>query len=66
MSVANHHGITKIPSLSDLKRLLPESRARKFVAYKAVNSNIAVRDGQGATVKCWVFRRDRAAKSAGN
>lgn len=63
MSVAAQHGISKIPSLSELKRLLPESRARKFVAYKSVNSNITIADGHGVTVKCWVFRRDRAAPS---
>jgi len=64
MSVAAHHGISKIPTLADLKRLLPESRARKFVAYKSVNSAIALVDGQGTTVKCWVFHRDRAASSS--
>lgn len=63
MSVAAQHGISKTPSLSDLKRLLPESRARKFVAYKSVNSAITVADNHGVTVKCWVFRRDRAAPS---
>lgn len=64
LSVAAHHGITKVPALSDLKRLLPESRARKFLTYKSVNSAITVVDGQGTTVKCWVFRRDRAAPSS--
>jgi hypothetical protein len=63
MSVAAQRGINKVPALGDLKRLLPESRARKFVAYKSVNSNITLRDGQGVTVKCWVFRRERAAPS---
>lgn len=61
LSVATRNGITKVPAISDLKRLLPESRARKFVAYKSVNSRITVAEGQGVTVKCWVFRRDRAA-----
>ena len=54
----------EIPSLSDLKRLLPESRARKFVAYTSVNSQITVRDSQGVTVKCWVFRRGGAVRSS--
>lgn len=63
MSVASQRGINKIPSLTDLKRLLPESRARKFIAYKSVNSNITTREGNGVTVKCWVFRRERAAPS---
>jgi hypothetical protein len=63
LSVAAQHGISKIPSLADLKRLLPESRARKYVDYKSVNSAITVAEGRGVTVKCWVFRRERAAPS---
>jgi len=66
MAVASQRGINKVPSLSDLKRLLPESRARKFVAYKSVNSQITVRDNQGVTVKCWVFRRGGAMHSSGD
>jgi len=66
MAVASQRGITKVPSLAELKRLLPDSRARKFVAYKSVNSQITVRDHQGVTVKCWVFRRDRVAPSSGD
>jgi hypothetical protein len=50
----------KVPSHSDLKRLLPESRARKFMAYRTVNSAIRIVEGRGVSVKCWVFRRDRA------
>lgn len=63
MALATQRGINKIPALGDLKRLLPESRARKFVAYKSINSAINVHDGKGVTVKCWVFRRERAAPS---
>lgn len=63
MAVATQRGINKIPAISELKRLLPESRARKFLAYKSVNSAINVHDGSGVTVKCWVFRRQRAASS---
>lgn len=65
MSEAARRGITKIPALSDLKRLLPESRARKFEARKGVNSRITCHDGQGVTVKCWVFYREGAAPSKG-
>ena len=62
-SVAAHHGL-RVPEYSDLKRLLPESRARKFLGYRAVNSGIRIADNHGVTVKCWVFRRDRAAPSS--
>ena len=62
---AARHGL-KVPEYSDLKRLLPESRARKFLSYKTVNSNLVDSDdGAGRSVKCWVFRREgaRASKS---
>jgi len=66
MAVASQRGISKVPGLAELKRLLPESRARKFVAYKSVNSQITVRDSQGVTVKCWVFRRGAVVRSNGD
>jgi hypothetical protein len=53
----------KVPSYGELKRLLPESRARKFVAYRTVNSAIRIVEGRGVSVKCWVFRRDRASST---
>jgi hypothetical protein len=52
----------QIPPLADLKKYLRHSRARKFVAYKDVNSAIWLKDKSdaeqgGRTVKCWVFQR---------
>jgi hypothetical protein len=44
-----------------MKRLLPESRARKFTGYHTVNSAVSLIDGVGRSVKCWVFRREGAA-----
>ena len=61
-SRATQYGL-KVPSHIDLKRLLPESRARKFVAYRAVNSQLRIVDSRGVTVKCWVFQRERSASS---
>jgi hypothetical protein len=62
-SRATQHGL-KVPEYNDLKRLLPESRARKFIAYRGVNSALRIVDGKGSTVKCWVFRREGAASSS--
>lgn len=57
---AARHGL-RVPEYNDLKRLLPESRARKFLGYKTVNSNLVDSvDGTGRSVKCWVFHRERA------
>jgi hypothetical protein len=55
---AAKHGTT-LPAYADMKRLLPESRARKFHGYHTVNS--ALYEGTGKSVKCWVFRREGAA-----
>lgn len=55
---AAKHGTT-LPPYADMKRLLPESRARKFTSYHTVNS--ALYEGTGKSVKCWVFRREGAA-----
>jgi hypothetical protein len=51
-----------IPPLNELKKHLRNSKARKFVAYKDVNSAIWLKDKNdkeagGRTVKCWVFNR---------
>jgi len=58
--IAAHHRL-EVPSLSDLKKHLRSSRARKFVDNKAVNSAIWLHDStdesRGRTVKCWVFQR---------
>lgn len=62
LSRAAQHGL-RTPPLTDLKRLLPESRSRKFLGYRAVNSAVRIAEGHGVTVKCWVFRRERAASS---
>jgi len=63
---AARHGL-RVPEYNDLKRLLPESRARKFLGYKTVNSNLVDSvDGVGRSVKCWVFRRERAGSSKGD
>lgn len=59
---AAQHG-SKLPEYADMKRLLPESRARKFTGYQTVNSRVALVDGVGRSVKCWVFRREGAASS---
>ena len=56
--VASKHGTT-LPAYADMKRLLPESRARKFTGYHTVNS--ALYEGTGKSVKCWVFSREGAA-----
>lgn len=55
---ASKHGTT-LPAYADMKRLLPESRARKFSGYHTVNS--ALYEGTGKSVKCWVFSRGDAA-----
>jgi len=52
----------QIPPLAELKKHLRNSKARKFIAYKDVNSAIWLKDKQdkeagGRTVKCWVFQR---------
>lgn len=52
---ATQHG-ARLPDYADMKRLLPESRARKFLEYKGVASRLLEK-----TVKCWVFRREGAA-----
>jgi hypothetical protein len=57
---ATQHGL-RVPAYSELKRLLPESRARKYLGYRTVNSAIHITEGTGKSVKCWIFRRDRAA-----
>jgi hypothetical protein len=57
---ATQHG-TRLPDYADMKRLLPESRERKFVGYHTVNSAVAISEGNGKSVKCWVFRREGAA-----
>jgi len=57
---ASQHG-TRLPEYSDMKRLLPESRARKFLGYHTVNSAVLINEGVGKSVKCWVFRREGAA-----
>lgn len=57
---ATQHG-TRLPEYSDMKRLLPESRARKFLGYHTVNSAVLINEGVGKSVKCWVFRREGAA-----
>lgn len=60
---ATRHGL-RVPEYNDLKRRLPESRARKFLGYKTVNSILVdSSDGVGKSVKCWVFRREGAARS---
>lgn len=43
----------QIPEMSELKKMLRTSRARKFIDYKGVNSAITKK-----TVKCWVFERE--------
>ena len=64
-SRASQHGL-QVPEYSDLKRLLPESRTRKFVAYRAVNSGLRIVEGRGVTVKCWVFCRDNSSSKHNN
>lgn len=57
---AAQHG-SRLPDYADMKRLLPESRERKFTGYHTVNSAVAISEGVGKSVKCWVFRREGAA-----
>lgn len=45
----------QIPEMSELKKFLRTSRARKFLDYKAVNSIIT-----SGSIKCWVFQKDKA------
>ncbi|HWX65433.1 MAG TPA: hypothetical protein VNZ27_03295 [Rhodanobacter sp.] len=61
---AARHGL-RVPEYNDLKRLLPESRGRKFLGYKTVNSILVDSgvDGVDKSVKCWVFRREGMASS---
>jgi hypothetical protein len=52
----------QIPNLNELKKHLKNSKVRKFVAIKDVNSGIWLKDKSdpklgGRTVKCWVFQR---------
>jgi len=47
----------QIPEMSEIKKLLRTSRARKFVDVKTVNSALT-----GHSIKCWVFQRDKAGK----
>lgn len=50
-----------IPAPADLKKHLRQSRSRKFVDLKPVNSALWLHDqtdkARGRTVKCWVFQR---------
>lgn len=63
---AAQHG-ARLPEYADMKRLLPESRARKFIGQHTVNSNIRTdANDRGKSVKCWVFRREGAASRKGN
>lgn len=45
----------QIPDMSELKKMLRTSRARKFLDYKAVNSIIT-----SSSMKCWVFQKEKA------
>jgi hypothetical protein len=49
----------QIPLLRDLKKVLKTSRRRKFITIKPVNSKIHGTAMAPATVKCWVFERDK-------
>lgn len=61
--IAARHGLTKLPSCTELRRLLPDCRKHKFVGRKAVNSAIFCSeiDNTARTVKCWVFERRSGA-----
>eukprot|EP00998_Keelungia_sp_KM082_P007311 NODE_3511_length_884_cov_1.305152_g3489_i0.p3 GENE.NODE_3511_length_884_cov_1.305152_g3489_i0~~NODE_3511_length_884_cov_1.305152_g3489_i0.p3 ORF type:complete len:108 (+),score=13.53 NODE_3511_length_884_cov_1.305152_g3489_i0:3-326(+) len=48
-----HHQNQQLPPLSDLKKLLKQSRTRRFREIKAVRS--ANKAFGGKTVKCWIF-----------
>ncbi len=48
-----------LPPLKDLKTHLKTSRSRRFIGIKAVNSAIEAHNGQGKTVKCWIFEREK-------
>jgi hypothetical protein len=55
----------RTPLISELKRVLKTSRARKFVDVRTVNSSINARINAGtmnpirpSTLKCWVFESD--------
>jgi len=54
-SVAHHHN-QQLPPLQDLKKLLKQSRTRRFREIKAVRSHNKAFGGK--TVKCWVFGRE--------
>lgn len=43
----------QIPEMSEIKKLLRTSRARKFIDVKTVNSVIT-----SGSIKCWVFQRE--------
>lgn len=45
----------QIPDMSELKKMLRTSRARKYLDYKAVNSIIT-----SGSIKCWVFQKEKA------
>ena len=48
----------QIPLMSELKKLLRQSRTHKFIDYKPVNSRIYAGDtSQPDSAKCWVFER---------
>lgn len=48
-----HHQNQQLPPLSDLKKLLKQSRTRRFREIKAVRSSNKAFGGK--TVKCWIF-----------
>ncbi len=62
VKVANENK-QQIPTLSELKPLLRQTRTHKFIDTKAINSNVLFKDEfcrEGRTVKCWVFEKKKA------
>jgi hypothetical protein len=54
-SVAHHHN-QQLPPLQDLKKMLKQSRTRRFREIKAVRSHNKAFPKN--TVKCWIFSRE--------
>lgn len=56
----------QVPPLTELKRHLKGSRTRKFVeSARVVNSSLFIKpgtDGQGQSVRCWIFKAEGKAK----
>lgn len=50
----------QVPLLTDLKRLLRNSKTRKFIDIRAVHSRLFIKPGDTTpkTVKCWLFKKE--------